>query len=478
MHTFKGEPKVIHYNDANDKKRRLQKRRRKNIHIQRVVSSIALLLCFIFAISAGIMLYSDNNDAYAINVDGKTVAVLTSEVEANEAIDNYLTAKCEEKGCDVYYKETVSVDTIPAAGAEFTTPVKATEILNGCLTELIDAVVVAIDGNEAFAVKDEETAKNAIEKAKKYYIDDNDVIIDAKIREDITMTTSTKEPSQILDEEEAINYLLYGTPQVAEHTVLTQDESLWTIADACSVSIDEIQAANPGLTSSDLAVGMEVMLDTYTPAVNVVLVKEVVETASVSYDVEKKDNSSMLRGQEEVITEGVKGEAEVTLHVVEENGQEVSSEQIDYVVTKAPVTKVVERGTKMVVASRGDGGYGVVGWPLVGRITSRFGPRWGGYHTGIDIDGNTGDRVVAAEGGTVIFASYCGNYGNLIKIDHGDGLQTWYAHLSKFYVSVGDKVGKGDKIGAVGSTGNSTGSHLHFEVRINGTAYNPLNYLP
>ncbi|MCL1874403.1 MAG: M23 family metallopeptidase, partial [Clostridiales bacterium] len=88
-----------------------------------------------------------------------------------------------------------------------------------------------------------------------------------------------------------------------------------------------------------------------------------------------------------------------------------------------------------------------------------------------------GTPIYAAESGKVIFASYSGGYGNLVKIDHGDGLHTWYAHMSKFSVKVGDSVSKGQQVGAIGTTGRTTGPHLHFEVRINGTAYNPLNYL-
>jgi murein DD-endopeptidase MepM/ murein hydrolase activator NlpD len=120
-------------------------------------------------------------------------------------------------------------------------------------------------------------------------------------------------------------------------------------------------------------------------------------------------------------------------------------------------------------------------WPYLGEgISSRFGSRGNGFHSGIDIAGPTGDVVVAAETGEVIFAElYEGEeaYGNLIIIEHPNGMQTWYAHLSTFAVSKEQKVEKGQIIGEVGATGQATGPHLHFEVRVNDEPLNPLLYL-
>lgn len=128
---------------------------------------------------------------------------------------------------------------------------------------------------------------------------------------------------------------------------------------------------------------------------------------------------------------------------------------------------------------------GKLGWPCPSssRITSQYGYRilFGvrDFHTGIDIGAVTGSNIVAAESGTVILANYGwnGGYGNYIIINHGNGVTTRYAHASKLYVSAGQYVTKGQVIAAVGSTGNSTGPHLHFEVRENGGHNNPLNYL-
>lgn len=115
-------------------------------------------------------------------------------------------------------------------------------------------------------------------------------------------------------------------------------------------------------------------------------------------------------------------------------------------------------------------------WPTQGVLTSPYGWRWGTMHRGIDIGAPSGTPIYAAAGGTVFYAGWMGGYGNLILIDHGDGRVTAYAHQSSLAVS-GGQVGRGQIIGYVGSTGDSTGPHLHFELRVDGTAVDPLPYL-
>jgi murein DD-endopeptidase MepM/ murein hydrolase activator NlpD len=116
-------------------------------------------------------------------------------------------------------------------------------------------------------------------------------------------------------------------------------------------------------------------------------------------------------------------------------------------------------------------------WPLSGPITSGFGLRWGRMHEGIDIAVPEGTPIMAAAAGTVIIAGYTGGYGNYTCIDHGGGLSTCYGHQSGYAVSSGQSVSQGSVIGYSGNTGSSTGPHLHFEVRVNGVAVDPLGYL-
>ncbi|MTV25468.1 M23 family metallopeptidase [Nitriliruptoraceae bacterium ZYF776] len=116
-------------------------------------------------------------------------------------------------------------------------------------------------------------------------------------------------------------------------------------------------------------------------------------------------------------------------------------------------------------------------WPLCAPVTSEYGPRWGRMHQGIDQGAPTGTPIGASKAGTVIFAGTQGGYGQLVLVDHGDGVVTAYAHMSRIAVSNGQSVSQGQRLGDVGSTGNSTGPHLHFETRVNGSAVNPRQYL-
>ena len=118
--------------------------------------------------------------------------------------------------------------------------------------------------------------------------------------------------------------------------------------------------------------------------------------------------------------------------------------------------------------------------PVSGYVSSRYGSVSSvrsGAHTGTDIACAFGTPIKAVADGTVIFSAYNGSYGNLIKIDHGNGVETWYAHCNKLYKDVGEKVKAGDKIAEVGLTGNTTGAHLHLEIRVNGKTINPQKYL-
>jgi murein DD-endopeptidase MepM/ murein hydrolase activator NlpD len=135
---------------------------------------------------------------------------------------------------------------------------------------------------------------------------------------------------------------------------------------------------------------------------------------------------------------------------------------------------------RAVVGAPADGRVSASGliWPVRGKVTSEYGPRWGRMHAGIDIAAPSGTPIRAAKGGTVVFSGVMNGYGNVVIIDHGGGFATLYAHQSRRAAADGATVDQGEVIGYVGSTGHSTGPHLHFETRVDGRPQNPRRYLP
>lgn len=163
----------------------------------------------------------------------------------------------------------------------------------------------------------------------------------------------------------------------------------------------------------------------------------------------------------------VDAEARVDQFERELDDVEAASRQLEEIIRQTT-------GPAPVISAPSSGGYV---WPLCGVVGSEFGRRWGRQHKGLDIDDNRTRAIVAAKAGKVIFAAFSGGYGNLTLVQHNDGVVTAYAHQSNIAVGVGQQVSTGQRIGTVGSTGSSTGPHLHFETRVNGTAVNPRRYL-
>ena len=144
---------------------------------------------------------------------------------------------------------------------------------------------------------------------------------------------------------------------------------------------------------------------------------------------------------------------------------------------QAQIQSASETPTTPLPAGPIQGGSSGFIWPVNGPVVSPYGPRWGRIHEGIDIAVPSGTPIRAVKAGNVILAAYTGGYGNYTCVDHGGGLSSCYAHQSSYAASVGDSVGQGEVIGYVGCTGSCFGDHVHFEIRINGAAVDPLGYL-
>ncbi|MBO6233292.1 MAG: M23 family metallopeptidase [Clostridia bacterium] len=199
----------------------------------------------------------------------------------------------------------------------------------------------------------------------------------------------------------------------------------------------------------------------------------------IAFEDEIIDSVDTKEQAEEIVNDLKKDDEKINLTINEKittNPEEIKTEEFE--VAKSKITEKVKEETEDVISKVE--GIKISKLPVTGIISSRYGESSRlrrSTHTGLDIATSNGTPISVVADGTVTCAEYSGAYGNLVKVSHGNGVETWYAHTSKMYVKVGQEVKAGEIIAAVGSTGNSTGSHLHFEIRINGNHVNPQNYL-
>jgi murein DD-endopeptidase MepM/ murein hydrolase activator NlpD len=186
-----------------------------------------------------------------------------------------------------------------------------------------------------------------------------------------------------------------------------------------------------------------------------------------------KSSNELTAGVSKVQKEGIEGTKKVTTEIIVLNNNNVSEK----VLKEEVITKVQNK--EILVGSYNSTSLTATNIisPSRGNISSNFGMRWGKLHKGVDIAANLGTTINAALDGTVTFAGIQDGYGKVIKLSHSEGIETTYAHCSVINVKIGENIKQGEKIGEVGSTGNSTGPHLHFEVRVNGEPQNPEKYV-
>lgn len=273
---------------------------------------------------------------------------------------------------------------------------------------------------------------------------------------------------------------IYSVEEEMVQIEIQKGDNFWNISKANSISVNQIEILNPDLDPDKIFPGDKLVLKPMDPVLDVIIELENTIVESIPFNnVYRKDNN-LYKNQRRTIKRGVEGKKEVSYNINLLNGYQSFLEVESEKVLKEPVNAIVRIGTKTSVSRGGRINYGVVSGK---RISSLYGyrihPITGRkrYHDGLDIAATHGNAVYAYSSGKVVQAGWNGGYGYQVLIDHGNGLKTRYAHLSKIYVRIGQKVGTGERIGAVGSTGNSTGPHLHFEVIKNGWTQNPLNYI-
>ena len=333
---------------------------------------------------------------------------------------------------------------------------------------------VRINGESVGIVKDLDTMNGLLEDIKAQYV--NETTLSAEFVEDVQLDP-VYEADEVATVSEIQDRLAENTTGETTYTVVSGD-TFNAIAHANDMAISDLKALNPDVDVNRLRIGDVLNVKEYIPKLSVRTQDNVTYHESIPCPVTKVDDPNMYKGDTKILVQGVEGDSLVNATVTYVNGREKDREIHSTTTLSEPTTTTMAVGTKEKPKTASKGYYI---WPASGKINSYFGGRYifgsNSYHSGIDIKVSYGQSIKAADGGTVTFSGYKGTYGYLVIIKHDNGTQTYYAHNSSLLVKAGDKVYQGQVIAKGGSTGRSTGNHCHFEVRVNGKAVNPLNYL-
>ena len=315
------------------------------------------------------------------------------------------------------------------------------------------------------------------EKTERENFEDYDLgILKMDFSEEVEIVEAYLPESQLTSLEDAINLVIMEqeTPSIYE---VVSGDTLSEIAIRVNIPMDTIVEMNDSLedVNSVLHIGDQLLITVPEPELSVTRVEEEYYEEIYDADIIYIDNDDWYTNQTVVHQQPSAGYRKVVADVSYINDKEVGREILKEEIIQPAVAKIVERGTKIpptyikpISGGRQTSGFGRRSAPTKGAST---------YHKGVDWATPTGTPVYASSGGTVSRAGWGSGYGYVVYIDHEDGRQTRYGHLSKILVTTGQKVKQGEKIALSGNTGVSTGPHLHFEILINGTQVDPLKYL-
>lgn len=409
---------------------------------------------------------------YRVVVNGQSFGAVSSQQVAKNAVFSAYDAIVQAQGTD-YKFERASFHLVPVSRDRLQSEELITNKIITAFDGLTSAYGIAVDGRVVAALHSEQDGYDALAQIEAQYKNENN---ETHFANQVTVQQCRVKPEMIFSVEDAVK-VLNGTKDALLTHVVAPGETFSSIALDYGIGTQQLLNANPGIVPELLQQGEKILVAAPQPLVAVESTEVITIQESIPYPVEERKDSSLYKGTRKVLTKGVRGKKEVVYEITKVNNSVTKKVPLSETILSNPTTEIVAVGTKVKPATAPTG---VLSRPYYGTITARFGSRgsrWATTHTGIDYAGRTGDAIKAADGGTVTYAGWNGSYGKMVKISHGNGLETWYAHMSSIYVKSGQKVAKGATIGALGSTGNTTGPHLHFEVRKNGVAKNPSNYV-
>jgi murein DD-endopeptidase MepM/ murein hydrolase activator NlpD len=417
--------------------------------------------------------------AFEVFLDDKPVGVVDSQSEFSDLVET-IRKKAESRyGTEMLVASKIDFKEVylPDNSRVIDTASENSIFQVGKNIQL-EAKVFAInvDGEDIAYLRDRVSAEEVLERIKAPYEENAENGVVTSFVEDVSIAERIVPNHRLseLREPDAVYDSIVEENETIKKYVVQKGDTVSEIAERLGISIKDIRKANPDLNIDRISIGQELNLAVPRYVINVRQTKTMVYEDAAPYSVEYEETDELYRGDTKVKIKGEEGTKQVRATFISINGILDETRILEEIILTPPKTQVELRGTKQRPRTMA---YGVFYWPNRGRITSRFGPRWGEKHSGIDIASPTGTPIKAADGGVVSFAGWNGNYGRLVIINHENGYTTYYGHCNTIKVKKGQRVARGDVIGTVGETGRTTGPHLHFEVRKNGVPVNPLSYL-
>ncbi len=426
-----------------------------------------------------ILAFQGGTDVYQVKIAGQQAGYVADEHMVDDAIADLTEEMMQEsQGLEIEVDRS-AIECLP-------TEYKLSDIESMDEEQLEQAILSAnickamgysvfINGDNVLSARSEAAANEILAGVKNYYLTPGSEVKSASFKEDVVVTRGAVNVADLTSNEEAISLIVTGTKEPKIYTV-QEGDNLWDIAMENGMTTDELAAANPGFEPDTLKIGQQLNLFETRPYVTVVTKEIVATTENIEFQTEYKNTDTLYKGQVKVETPGVYGTKQLKTELTKENGVVVASTELDAVVVAEPQTQIALKGTKSIATFTGSGSFSSPVTHI--EISSAYGVNRGSTrHTGVDFRNPKGTPIYAVDDGVVVSVTNSGSPGKMVKISHGNGLETLYEHCDTTLVSVGQVVSKGEQIATVGATGNATGYHLHFEVRLNGNPQNPMNYL-
>ncbi len=415
--------------------------------------------------------------AYTVSMDGVPLGPVKEKAAFETIVAQVETAASDVLGYDYTIAGDITYDWTLAEQDVMPSAQSFQEYLLGQVNEITEGAVLTVNGQKFAEAADQATIDQALALIQSQYITADTVSV--TLFGSVSLSDGYVSVDGVKDCSTLIGMLTRQTVKQGTYVVRTGDTAS-AIAQEFGMTEEALQALNPDadLRAEALQAGQLLQIETKTPVLSVKTVDNVTYTEIIPFTTKVIEDSDMYEGDVEILIEGVDGARRMNADVAYLNGEEQSRTILEEQWLTEQTEQVIKVGTKERPAWYPTGMYI---WPVIGKVTSPFGSRAifgeSGFHSGMDIATSAGSPIYAADGGTVSFADFDGTYGNIVIVDHDNGEQTCYAHCDTMLVQVGDHVFQGQQIATVGTTGRTTGAHCHFELRIDGAAVDPAEYL-